>query len=359
MKKQMLILVISLSFHALRAQQTKQKIAVVGIERVNATGSSTSENLASMVAMELEKIESFEVLDKYDIRSSLKNLNINPEDCYGKTCILQVGKAIGANKMLGGLVETYPKKMVVNLRLIDVESGQLERQQVKEFNVVPLEVNSMIEISVKSMFGQKIDSLLNRRLTQTEGFDNAVTLPNVQRLKAEGPRMGVALITGQIANIMTRKGNDGGFNAHPYLFQFGYQFETEYLNAGKYQALFEFIPMVSGLDQGLFLPSVTVINGLRNNINGWEIGIGPIFRITTQANGQWVDGQFLIDQNVADVPYEKRLDSRGKPALSTAVVIAAGKTLRSGKLNLPINAYMIPGKDSWQFGLSFGFNASR
>jgi len=113
------------------------------------------------------------------------------------------------------------------------------------------------------------------------------------------------------------------------------------------------------LDQGLFLPSVTVINGLRNNINGWEIGIGPIFRITTEANGQWVDGQFLIDQNVADVPYEKRLDSRGKPALSTAVVIAAGKTLRSGKLNLPINAYMIPGKDSWQFGLSFGFNASR
>ena len=61
---------------------------------------------------------------------------------------------------------------------------------------------------------------------------------------------------------MQAKKNVGGFDAYPAMFQFGYQFEKQYLNEGNFQALFEFIPMISGLEQNTFIPSFTLMNGL-------------------------------------------------------------------------------------------------
>ena len=69
--------------------------------------------------------------------------------------------------------------------------------------------------------------------------------------------------------ILQARESGGGFNANPLMFQFGYQFEVQYLNQGSFQALFEFIPMITGLDQGKFLPSISVLNGMRSNISGW------------------------------------------------------------------------------------------
>ena len=36
-----------------------------------------------------------------------------------------------------------------------------------------------------------------------------------------------------------------------------------------------------------------------------------------------------------------------------------GKTFKSGKLNIPVNVYVIPSKDGIRMGASFGFNAKR
>ena len=57
---------------------------------------------------------------------------------------------------------------------------------------------------------------------------------------------------------------------YQFVTQFGYQFETQYLNQGRVQGLFEFIPTITGLEQGLILPSMTVLHGLRDNKTGIE-----------------------------------------------------------------------------------------
>lgn len=56
---------------------------------------------------------------------------------------------------------------------------------------------------------------------------------------------------------------------------------------------------------------------------------------------------------------EKRIDSRGEFEFYSSAVITVGKTIRSGKLNIPINAFYIPSKQGGRFGISFGFNATR
>jgi hypothetical protein len=51
------------------------------------------------------------------------------------------------------------------------------------------------------------------------------------------------------------------------------------------------------------------------------------------------------------------MDSRGEMKIQPGFVFAAGKTLKSGKLNIPVNMYVIPNNKGLRFGLSMGFNA--
>jgi len=148
------------------------------------------------------------------------------------------------------------------------------------------------------------------------------------------------------------------------MFQFGYQFEKQYLNEGNFQALFEFIPMITGVDQGMFIPSLTMMNGIRNNKSGWEFAFGPTVSIVNRSNGYYDGNQKWVRLGDGDavpvgVETDIRIDSRGEPTFATGFVIAGGKTFKSGKLNIPVNLYFIPQSDGFRFGVSFGFNARK
>lgn len=152
------------------------------------------------------------------------------------------------------------------------------------------------------------------------------------------------------------------------MFQFGYQFEKQYLNEGKIQALFEFIPMITGVDQGYFIPSFTILHGLRSNVNGWEFALGPTINFVTTSNGYYdQDNIWQLESTWTNNPdnsgkpnpfeIKSRVDSRGDYALHSSFVFAVGRTFKSGKLNIPVNIFAIPGKHGARFGVSFGFNA--
>ena len=64
------------------------------------------------------------------------------------------------------------------------------------------------------------------------------------------------------------------------MIQFGYQFEWQYMSAGNMQALIEFIPLISGMEKGRFIPSVTLINGFRHSRTGWDSAFGDYILIT-------------------------------------------------------------------------------
>jgi hypothetical protein len=45
--------------------------------------------------------------------------------------------------------------------------------------------------------------------------------------------------------------------------------------------------------------------------------------------------------------------------LQAGFIVAVGKTFKSGRLNIPVNMYVVPSKDGIRMGASFGFNAKR
>ncbi|MCE3228277.1 MAG: hypothetical protein K0S32_2828 [Bacteroidetes bacterium] len=344
----------------------KQNLTVLNIDAKNVGADAVT--MGNMVRIELEKLDTFAVMDRYDVQYLVEKNKISVANCYGQTCLTEVGQIIGAEKMFGGTIEQMGKTIMVTYRLIDVKEKRIEKTYVHEFLNLPEEIQNIVKLSIAEMFGRKYDNALMDKLSKKYEFDNSNNNPNQERLRLDGPRMGFVSYTGGLYDRIQEGKNSGGFDAFPAMFQFGYQFEKQYLNEGKVQALFEFVPMITGLDQGYFIPSATLLHGIRSNINGWEFAFGPTFNLMPFAygyydeSGNWnLNSDWNKSPENAGItnPHEttKRLDSRGVYELRSSFVLAAGRTFRSGKLNIPVNAFVIPGKDGWRFGLSFGFNS--
>ncbi len=352
--------------NALLGQTTsvRQKIVVLNIDSKNVNLDPIQ--LGNVVRIELEKLDSFEVMDRYDVAYLIEKNKLKTENCYGKLCLVETGRTLGADKMLTGSAELYSNTIVYTLRLIDVKEGIVERTQVTEFLNNTSELQTMSHIMLLQLFKRPVNATLLTQLTKPYNYESMKNNPNETQLRLDGPRMGGTFFTGHTADVLGKSRDEGGFDAQPLMFQFGYQFEKQYLNTGTFQALFEFIPMVTGLDQGLVIPSMTFMNGLRSSKWGLEFAFGPSFSLVQKSKGYYVgetfvtQGQWEADtSNIGFAPpsYISRLDSRGDVVLQPSFVFGIGKTFRSGNLNIPINAFVVPGREGLRYGLSVGYNA--
>jgi len=141
--------------------------------------------------------------------------------------------------------------------------------------------------------------------------------PPVRFVNLSGPRFGfTALSDGIVQKLHERE-----IDVRPAISQFGWQFEKEFFSkAGGLAALNEVVVLVGGLEQGVVLPSVSWMVGLRSP-TGVEFGIGP---------------------NIT-------------PA-GVALALAGGVTFRSGALNVPMTFAVVPSKDGMRVSMLTGFN---
>jgi hypothetical protein len=139
----------------------------------------------------------------------------------------------------------------------------------------------------------------------------------VRAVNLSGPRFGFT----QLSDGVMEKLQERGIDIRPTISQFGWQFEKQfYSKAGGLAALHEFVVLAGGLEQGVVLPSVNWMVGLRSP-SGAEFGIGP---------------------NVS-------------PA-GVALALAAGVTFRSGALNVPLTFAVVPSRDGTRVSMLTGFN---
>jgi len=343
--------------------QDKPLLTVVNFDSQGTNFTPTQ--LGNLARMEVEKLNKFEVMDRYDVAYMVKKHNLELKGCYGKICLTEIGETINSDKMMSGTVETYGKTMIVTIRLIDVKTKSIEKAHVKEFLNLPEQIRLIFNITVREMFGLDNDETIVAQLTKKNQHENKIINPNVDRLNLSGPRFGGTAFFGNLTKVIEAKKYDGGFDATPYMYMIGYQIEIQYLNSGKLQALFEFIPTITGAEQGLFLPNLNILHGLRHNVRGWEFGLGLSVGLTTKAKGYYDDDdkwhlEYDWNDNYGNpYPIEYKVDSRGEYLINTGLIIAIGKSFKSGRMNIPVNLFCIPSKDGIRGGLSIGFNAKK
>ncbi len=145
-----------------------------------------------------------------------------------------------------------------------------------------------------------------------------VVLPD-EDVHLSGPRLGFTVLTdGPLS-----RGRQELSGLNPFLTQFGWQFETRLFRLPNgVSGLAEFVPLVGGLEQGQFIPSVSGILGIRGP-KGFEFGLGP---------------------NLTPI--------------GANIVLALGTSIRTDSgLNFPVNLAVVPGNGGARISLLVGFNA--
>jgi hypothetical protein len=99
--------------------------------------------------------------------------------------------------------------------------------------------------------------------------DAVPTSTATQRMKFGGPRIGCTYIgEGTAAQWFRDRGKQ------PFVSQFGWQFETRFFTTSGFTGLIEFIPLLAGFEQGVVIPSASLLVGLRGR-DGYELALGP------------------------------------------------------------------------------------
>jgi hypothetical protein len=145
--------------------------------------------------------------------------------------------------------------------------------------------------------------------------------PVQDQLKLAGPRIGFTILSSRYVNHVK---NEFETTVNPFITQFGWQFETRIfsLDSGV-SGLFEFVPLIGGLEQGKFLPSLSALIGLRGK-TGYEFGVGPNISLS-----------------------------------GAGLVFAAGANFQSEGVNFPVNIAFAPSAHGSRVSLLFGFNSRR
>ena len=145
--------------------------------------------------------------------------------------------------------------------------------------------------------------------------------PPARTLELSGPRFGVTMLSQGVIDTLKKERN---ITIGSTISQFGWQFEKQfYSKAGGVTALNEWVALLGGLDQGVAIPSLSWLIGLRTK-EGAEFGVGP---------------------NVT-------------PA-GVALVVSAGVTFKAGIMNVPMNFAVVPSKSGTRVSVLTGFTLRR
>ncbi len=337
----------------------------------------TPQIAAKLTRLELIKIDKYVVMDEADMSESVEEEALR--GCYGKQCLIELGQTLNVPYMLSGSIDGLGNKIIVSIKLIDVKNKAVKSTLSKEFDNLETELQRMIGIVLKEMHGLTTDPELKKQLA----FRNEPIISNnVGKLNNSGPRMGVAVIhDSQLADFYRRKENQGGLGILPVMTNLGYQLEGQYIGTENFSALGEIIFNVGGMEQGQFIPSVSLLNGFRFGLQGWEFAFGPSFGFRRTSDGFFDENGDYIrasDANQAhseayqadtlgwDKPFvpldqsmfSENLDTDGVLKLTTNWVMGFGRTFKAGALNIPVNVYYSSNRFGGVVGASVGFNVT-
>ncbi len=357
-----------------------QNAFTIAAANPNVNGVAISgESGAKMIRLELIRLGKYKVYDEFDMADVVR---ANPEfqaNCYGQTCLVKLGEALKTDFVICGSIDGLSNKIAVTLKIVNIKNKSIEKSAIKEFANQPNEVQRMIEIVLKEMHGIEVDKVLQDRLA----FKNdIITSNNVGKVNNSGPRIGLAGMVGSLYEFATRKQENGGLEILPAVSMIGYQLEGQYVGTENFSALVEGIVNVSGLEQGQFIPSFTLMNGFRFGKGNWEFAFGPGFGLkrtkegffdeenkfnggadkfysTEEVQSGSING-FAVNTQTISTQYgyalEKHAHTKGLTAINTSFVFAFGRTFQAGALNIPVNLFYSSQRGGGFAGVNVGFN---
>lgn len=112
--------------------ETHKTIAVVDFEG-NGISQSEARIITNRLTSELIKRNTFIVLERAQMDEILKEQGFQQSGCVSSECLVEVGKLLGMQFMLTGSVGRFGNLNIIELRIVDIETGKIVKSATYDF----------------------------------------------------------------------------------------------------------------------------------------------------------------------------------------------------------------------------------
>ena len=133
-KSQVFLLLIIFVFTACQAaaQETKTTAAVMDLDAKEGVSPGVASMLSDYLRTQLVNTNKFTIVTRENMEQLLKEQSFQMSGCASNECIVQMGQLLGVRKMVAGSIGKIGTTYLLSLKLIDVQSGQIEKAETEE-----------------------------------------------------------------------------------------------------------------------------------------------------------------------------------------------------------------------------------
>ena len=100
-------------------------VAVMDLEATGGVAETDKRMLSDRLRTELLNTGRFKVIERNSMEAILKEQGLQLADCTSDECVIEIGQLLGVERMIAGSVGRIGSTHSVNLRMIDVETGEI------------------------------------------------------------------------------------------------------------------------------------------------------------------------------------------------------------------------------------------
>jgi hypothetical protein len=197
------------------------------------------------------------------------------------------------------------------------QSGQNDNSSIFEATKKPSLITRFANLILLFLFAILGLISTSQHAFSLEPTDPLTTIERKSTVSSlSGPRIGVTYLSpGETANVIDTN----------FISQYGWQAETKIASGNNFNGLIEWVFLAGGIEQGMFLPSISSLMGIRFD-TGTELAFGPNLSLS-----------------------------------GVSMVLAAGRNFTSGDINIPVNISWVPSHDDsgHRVSLTVGFNVEQ
>ena len=127
------VVIFSLFFASIAfAQETKTTSAVMDLESQEGVSQGVSKIISDCLRTHLVNTGKFIIVTRENMEQILKEQQFQLSGCTSNECVVQVGQLLGVRKMFTGSIGKVGATYVINLKIIDMQSGKIERAETEQ-----------------------------------------------------------------------------------------------------------------------------------------------------------------------------------------------------------------------------------
>ena len=128
-----------------RHENRKTSLAVLNFISGDGLSRQTADFFSSLIESRMVNTRLFRIVARQNINEILKDQAFQQSGCNDEKCAVQIGKLLAAEKIMTGVMTKIGKKIYINVRIIDVETGKIDFSE----NAVSPDSDSLQEAAKK------------------------------------------------------------------------------------------------------------------------------------------------------------------------------------------------------------------